>query len=66
MRFPVVSDLARGVVFRWFAQPLLRGNRAEVYAAVRATCDTGPQPGRADRAERIQAAGRQRRAAACG
>ena len=35
VRFPAVSDLARGVVFRWFAQPLLRRNRAKVYAAVR-------------------------------
>ncbi|HWG01034.1 MAG TPA: biotin carboxylase N-terminal domain-containing protein, partial [Trebonia sp.] len=26
VRFPAVSDLARGVVFRWFAQPLLRRN----------------------------------------
>ena len=32
---PAVADLARGVVFRWFAQPLLRRNRARVYAAVR-------------------------------
>ncbi|WP_433380931.1 carboxyl transferase domain-containing protein [Streptosporangium sp. CA-115845] len=35
VRFPVVSDLARGVVFAWFAQPLLRRNRARVYASVR-------------------------------
>ncbi|WP_030914030.1 carboxyl transferase domain-containing protein [Streptosporangium amethystogenes] len=35
VRFPVVSDLARGVVFAWFAQPLLRRNRAHVYASVR-------------------------------
>ncbi|RVX45124.1 acetyl/propionyl-CoA carboxylase alpha subunit [Nonomuraea polychroma] len=35
VRFPVVSDLARGVVFAWFAQPLLRRNRARVYARVR-------------------------------
>jgi acetyl/propionyl-CoA carboxylase alpha subunit/acetyl-CoA carboxylase carboxyltransferase component len=34
-RFPAVSDLARGVVFRWFAQPMLRRNRARVYASVR-------------------------------
>jgi acetyl/propionyl-CoA carboxylase alpha subunit/acetyl-CoA carboxylase carboxyltransferase component len=55
-RFPVVSDLARSVVFRWFAQPLLRRNRASVYAEVRAdlryldACPDAP-----DRAERIQA-----------
>ncbi|MDV6012651.1 carboxyl transferase domain-containing protein [Haloechinothrix sp. LS1_15] len=35
LRFPVVCDLARGVVFRWFAQPMLRRGRAEVYARVR-------------------------------
>ena len=35
LRFPAVADLARSVVFRWFAQPLLRRNRALVYAAVR-------------------------------
>ncbi|PWV84153.1 Acetyl/propionyl-CoA carboxylase, alpha subunit [Prauserella marina] len=35
LRFPVVGDLARGVVFRWFAQPMLRRNRAEIYARVR-------------------------------
>ncbi|NES13777.1 MULTISPECIES: carboxyl transferase domain-containing protein [Micromonospora] len=35
VRFPVVADLARGVVFAWFAQPLLRRNRARVYAQVR-------------------------------
>ena len=47
-RLPAVSDLARGVVFRWFAQPLLRRNRARVYAAVRAgPAVPGPQPGRA-------------------
>src|SRR5207245_253040 len=34
VRFPAVSDLARGVVFRWFTQPLLRRNRATAYAAV--------------------------------
>src|SRR5690606_10157798 len=36
LRFPVVGDLARSVVFRWFAQPLLRRKRAEIYAGVRA------------------------------
>ncbi|WP_030171550.1 carboxyl transferase domain-containing protein [Spirillospora albida] len=35
VRFPVVYDLACGVVFAWFAQPLLRRNRARVYADVR-------------------------------
>jgi acetyl/propionyl-CoA carboxylase alpha subunit/acetyl-CoA carboxylase carboxyltransferase component len=56
VRFPAVSDLARGVVFRWFAQPLLRRNRARVYAAVRADLrylDRNPEA--PDRARRIQA-----------
>ncbi|MGW5051891.1 ATP-binding protein [Actinokineospora sp. NPDC004072] len=56
VRFPAVSDLARGVVFRWFAQPLLRRNRARVYAAVRdglRYLDRNPDA--PDRAERIQA-----------
>jgi acetyl/propionyl-CoA carboxylase alpha subunit/acetyl-CoA carboxylase carboxyltransferase component len=56
VRFPAVSDLARGVVFRWFAQPLLRRNRAMVYAAVRDDLrhlDRHPQA--PDRAQRIQA-----------
>ncbi|GAA3045479.1 Acetyl/propionyl-CoA carboxylase, alpha subunit [Actinokineospora globicatena] len=56
VRFPSVSDLARGVVFRWFAQPLLRRNRARVYAAVRAQLRHLDEfPDAADRAERIQA-----------
>jgi acetyl/propionyl-CoA carboxylase alpha subunit/acetyl-CoA carboxylase carboxyltransferase component len=55
-RFPVVSDLARSVVFRWYAQPLLRRNRAKVYAAVRADLRyLDSHPGASDRAERIQA-----------
>jgi acetyl/propionyl-CoA carboxylase alpha subunit/acetyl-CoA carboxylase carboxyltransferase component len=56
VRFPAVSDLARGVVFRWFAQPLLRRTRAEVYAAIRRDLrylDLNPDA--PDRAERIQA-----------
>ncbi|MFI6291077.1 biotin carboxylase N-terminal domain-containing protein [Nonomuraea sp. NPDC050790] len=55
VRFPAVSDLARGVVFRWFAQPLLRRTRAKVYAAVRDELrylDLNPEA--PDRAERIQ------------
>ncbi|MBS2554762.1 fused acetyl/propionyl-CoA carboxylase subunit alpha/methylmalonyl-CoA decarboxylase subunit alpha, partial [Catenulispora sp. NL8] len=35
VRFPTVADLARGVVYAWFGQPLLRRNRARVYAGVR-------------------------------
>ncbi|HSZ48665.1 MAG TPA: carboxyl transferase domain-containing protein [Streptosporangiaceae bacterium] len=56
VRFPAVSDLARGVVFRWFAQPLLRRNRAEVYAAVRKDLRyLDRNPDAPDRAVRIQA-----------
>ncbi|MBW4718146.1 ATP-binding protein [Saccharothrix obliqua] len=54
VRFPVVSDLARGVVFAWFGQPLLRRNRARVYAAVRAHLrHLDAHPDAADRAERV-------------
>ncbi|QOC91571.1 ATP-binding protein [Micromonospora craniellae] len=56
VRFPVIADLARGVAFAWFAQPLLRRNRARVYAEVRRHLrhlDT--QPDASDRAERIAA-----------
>jgi acetyl/propionyl-CoA carboxylase alpha subunit/acetyl-CoA carboxylase carboxyltransferase component len=56
VRFPALSDLARGVVFRWFAQPLLRRNRAKVYAAVRKDLRyLDRNPAAPDRAERIQA-----------
>ena len=56
LRFPSVSDLARGVVFRWFAQPLLRRNRAMVYAAIRGELRyLASHPDAADRADRIQA-----------
>ncbi|MGH3664288.1 MAG: biotin carboxylase N-terminal domain-containing protein, partial [Micromonosporaceae bacterium] len=56
VRFPAVADLARGVVFRWFAQPLLRRNRAKVYASVRSDLSyLDRNPDAPDRAERIQA-----------
>ncbi|MFC4562255.1 carboxyl transferase domain-containing protein [Nocardiopsis mangrovi] len=54
VRFPMVADLARGVVFTWFGQPLLRRNRARVYADVRKHLrhlDTHPDA--PDRAQRI-------------
>src|SRR5215207_7304007 len=54
VRFPVVSDLARGVVFAWFGQPLLRRNRARVYAKVRRHLRyLDAHPHAPDRAERI-------------
>jgi acetyl/propionyl-CoA carboxylase alpha subunit/acetyl-CoA carboxylase carboxyltransferase component len=54
VRFPAIADLARGVVFAWFAQPLLRRNRARVYAQVRAHLrHLDAHPAAADRAERV-------------
>ena len=56
VRFPVVADLARGVVFGWFGQPLLRRNRARVYAEVRRHLrHLDAHPDAPDRAERIAA-----------
>jgi acetyl/propionyl-CoA carboxylase alpha subunit len=56
VRFPAVSDLARGVVFAWFGQPLLRRNRARVYADVRKHLRyLDANPDAPDRAERIAA-----------
>ena len=56
VRFPAVADLARGVVFGWFAQPLLRRTRAKVYTAVRKHLRHLDQhPDAPDRAERISA-----------
>ncbi|MEY9894710.1 acetyl/propionyl-CoA carboxylase alpha subunit/acetyl-CoA carboxylase carboxyltransferase component [Catenulispora sp. MAP5-51] len=54
VRFPNVADLARGVVYAWLGQPLLRRNRARVYDGVRRNLrylDENPQA--ADRTERI-------------
>nr|CEL23004.1 Methylcrotonyl-CoA carboxylase biotin-containing subunit [Kibdelosporangium sp. MJ126-NF4]CTQ90144.1 Methylcrotonyl-CoA carboxylase biotin-containing subunit (EC 6.4.1.4) [Kibdelosporangium sp. MJ126-NF4] len=54
VRFPVVSDLARGVVFAWFGQPLLRRNRARVYADVRKHLRyLDEHPSASDRSERV-------------
>jgi acetyl/propionyl-CoA carboxylase alpha subunit/acetyl-CoA carboxylase carboxyltransferase component len=54
VRFPVIADLARGVVFAWFGQPLLRRNRARVYARVRAHLrHLDAHQDAPDRAERI-------------
>ncbi len=56
VRYPSVSDLARAVVFRWFAQPLLRRARAEVYAGVRQNLrHLDRNPDSPDRAARIAA-----------
>ncbi|MEU0551760.1 carboxyl transferase domain-containing protein [Micromonospora sp. NPDC005979] len=54
VRFPAIADLARGVVFAWFAQPLLRRNRARVYAQVRAHLrHLDAHPDSPDRAGRV-------------
>jgi acetyl/propionyl-CoA carboxylase alpha subunit/acetyl-CoA carboxylase carboxyltransferase component len=54
LRFQVVGDLARSIVFRWAGQPMLRRKRAEVYADVRGHLRYLDQhPDAADRAERI-------------
>ncbi|GGP86466.1 ATP-binding protein [Saccharothrix coeruleofusca] len=56
VRFPVVADLARGVVFRWFAQPVLRRSRARVHWEVRKhLAHLDRHPDAPDRAERITA-----------
>ncbi|MEU7679254.1 biotin carboxylase N-terminal domain-containing protein [Micromonospora taraxaci] len=55
VRFPAIADLARGLVFRWYAQPLLRRTRAEDYAEVRADLrHLDRHPDAPDRAERVQ------------
>ncbi|GAB2706486.1 ATP-binding protein [Nocardia thraciensis] len=54
VRFPVIADLARGLVFAWFGQPLLRRTRARVYADVRRHLrHLDAHPDSPDRAERI-------------
>ncbi|GAA0955599.1 carboxyl transferase domain-containing protein [Actinocorallia libanotica] len=54
VRFPAIADLARGVLFAWFGQPLLRRNRARVYADVRRHLrHLDADPRSADRAERV-------------
>jgi acetyl/propionyl-CoA carboxylase alpha subunit/acetyl-CoA carboxylase carboxyltransferase component len=54
LRFPSTGDLARITVFRWFAQPLLRRKRAEVYLDVREHLHyLDKNPDAPDRADRI-------------
>ncbi|MFC9998799.1 carboxyl transferase domain-containing protein [Nocardia sp. NPDC127526] len=54
VRFPVVADLTRGVVYAWFGYPLLQRNRARVYTNVRKHLShLDAHPGTPDRAERI-------------
>ncbi|MEV6279360.1 carboxyl transferase domain-containing protein [Nocardia sp. NPDC051832] len=54
VRFPVIADLARGVVYAWYGRPLLRRNRARVYTNVRKNLThLDAHPDSADRADRI-------------
>ncbi|MFC3965620.1 ATP-binding protein [Nocardia jiangsuensis] len=54
VRFPAIADLARGLVYSWYGQPLLRRNRAEVYTKVRKHLrHLDAEPAAADRADRI-------------
>ena len=56
LRFPVVGDLARSVRFRWFDQPPVDAERADVLAGVRDELAALAADGSlADRAERIDA-----------
>ena len=56
LRFPVIGDLARSVRFRWFDQPMVDRQRAEVLAHVRdEVAALAQDTDAADRAERIDA-----------
>ncbi|WP_090098856.1 carboxyl transferase domain-containing protein [Lentzea jiangxiensis] len=56
VRYPAVADLARSVVFTWFAQPLVRRNRARVHSEVRKhLIHLDAHPRAADREDRIVA-----------
>ncbi|MCC3317117.1 ATP-binding protein [Nocardia africana] len=54
VRFPVIADITRGVVYAWYGQPLLRRNRARVYTNVRKHLShLDAHPDAADRTDRI-------------
>ena len=56
LRFPVIGDLARSVRFRWFDQPAVDAERADVLAGVRdELVALAANGGLADRADRIDA-----------
>ena len=56
LRYPVVGDLARSVRFRWFDQPAVDAERADVLAGVRDELNAlVADGGLADRADRIEA-----------
>ncbi|WP_416561836.1 carboxyl transferase domain-containing protein [Nocardia testacea] len=54
VRFPVIADLTRGLVFAWYGQPVLRRNRARVYTDARKHLSyLDAHPDAADRSRRI-------------
>ena len=54
VRYPALADLARGVVFSWFGQPLLLRNRARVYSGIRKHLrHLDLEPASPDRGDRI-------------
>jgi len=54
VRFPVIADITRGVVYAWYGQPLLRRNRARVYTTVRKHLShLDAHPDAAHRADRV-------------
>ncbi|MFI5716168.1 carboxyl transferase domain-containing protein [Nocardia sp. NPDC051750] len=54
VRYPVIADLTRGLVFAWYGQPVLRRNRARVYTDARKNLShLDADPAAADRADRI-------------
>ncbi|WP_280489394.1 carboxyl transferase domain-containing protein [Nocardia carnea] len=54
VRYPVIADLTRGLVFAWYGQPVLRRNRARVYTDTRKNLSyLDANPDAADRGERI-------------
>ncbi|MGW0179563.1 ATP-binding protein [Nocardia sp. NPDC003345] len=54
VRFPVIADLTRGLVFAWYGQPVLRRNRARAYTDARKHLShLDAHPDAADRTDRI-------------
>ncbi|MDL9948366.1 carboxyl transferase domain-containing protein [Gordonia sp. ABSL11-1] len=54
VRFPAIADLARGVVYAWYGQPLQRRDRARVYNNVRKQLRyLDENPHAADRTDRV-------------
>src|SRR5206468_3648297 len=54
LRYPAVGDLARSVRFRWFEQPLVEAERAQLLAGVREEIDyLAANPQAADYAARL-------------